>query len=237
MSVQSLSLLEQHFYPCLIPLAHEMYVKNSDELKNVQLCSFLQEMDNQERTLQDKPTNARITLEELAEEKCRVEIINRSICQILFDPVGGGFGAIFGGLMGGPIGAALMGGIVGLGAHMFVLENRARRHSAMDAGRPRINRMISKIEKIKEKKLNLDHTIDPNQLNIAEDYLQRKVDRYNFLKSTTLTGSYNSSSLGFTHTYYDRDGNYHISGTIQTHHPYRVANGTVYETRTHHFNQ
>ena len=31
MSVQSLSLLEQHFYPCLIPLAHEMYVKNSDE--------------------------------------------------------------------------------------------------------------------------------------------------------------------------------------------------------------
>ncbi|WP_068469946.1 hypothetical protein [Candidatus Protochlamydia phocaeensis] len=236
MSVQSLSFLEQNFYPCLIPLNHEMYVKNSSRLKNVQLCEFLQEMDNQERAIQNKPAEELLTDEEKGEAMCRREIIDRSIGQIIADPIAG-FGGGLLGLALGPIGVLTFGGLSTVLSHSIALNSSAKKHSGMDAGRPRINRLVQKIERIREKKMNLDHTTDQNQLNIAEDYLRRKVDRYNFLKNITPTGGGSST----TYAHYDKDGNYHIQGAVNVINEQRIDYGnhiqTTYTTKTHNLNQ
>lgn len=179
-----LSLLEHCFYPCLIPSDDEMFVKNADGLKNVPLCPFLRDMDEQEHVIQtiyegDLP---RATQEQREDFECCNKRFDRRIRQIVVDSSAG---AILSGLAlaaaAGPI-LVLGCGVLGVVAvHMRVLDWVAREHGGIDAGRPRINRLARKIENIIEKQQHLDHTADADQLNKSRDHFQKKVDRYNLL--------------------------------------------------------
>ncbi len=227
--MNNLSFLERHFPPSLIPNDNEMYARNAKELRGVKLCPFLKEMEDQEISLQgriksyrESDANHPLTLEEEGEKKSQIEIIARKNLQLKWDSLVGGSAAVIGGIMGGVIGLTILGGGMSIGTHMTVLLNSSMKQSAMDSGRPRINRLISKINKINNKFNDLDITCDITQLTLAQRYFQIKVNRYNFLKEEIPTAQFRSMSSpnGFVNTFvwYDNNGNAHsdIHGVVNT---------------------
>jgi hypothetical protein len=167
----------------------------------------------------------------------QLEITGRGVKSILINPLSGGVGALIGGLIGGPIALIASAGVCALGSHMVVTYDSASYHSAMDAGRLRIDRLVDKINQINQIFFTLDNTSDQNQLNHAKNYFQMKVDPYNFLKEVTLTGGRLSNSHTNVVNYYDKDGNAHAIGTLTSTNQQNFGSMTRNTTTTYDINK
>lgn len=225
--------------PSLIPSSSDMFVKNADDLKNVELCEFLQGMDNEEQRIQILSSEEIATEEERNEYETRIQVGERVIHQIGADILGGIGGAVFGNIFLGPVGSIIGAGSM-LGIFNKAVTNRkTARECGMKMGMPRLERLSDKIEQIKDKTLNPDSSTDLKQLNIAEKYLEKNFKYYSNLNAKAvpyvewgMNGENNSKIT----TYFDKNGKAYNNGKFTSHTTREIGNTIYHKYETTHFN-
>ena len=222
--------------PSIIPASRDMYVKNAPELKDVKLCDFLQEMDDEERRIGTLSEEDIVTREERDEWRTRLQLGERLMHQIGSNILGGSICAFAAGGFG-PMGVIIAGGCGAALSNKAVTNYMTAKEKAMRLHEPRLNRITDKIKAIKNKMLNLDESADLNQLNIAKNYLKGKFKYYSEAARKAPSDVYYGDTYGnAVHVSFDKYGRTYHNGKFESRTEQVIGDTVFVARRTTHYN-
>jgi hypothetical protein len=214
-----------------------MFVKNSDELKNVELCGFLQEMDDEEKRIQNLLPTEIVTQEENDEMKTSTRVMEKVVYKIGYISAGVLFGSIYGGIfygVRGAIGTGVFGGFMG---NKLATNVASAKDCGMQIGNARLERLSNKIKNIEER-LKLNSSADRKQLNLAKIYLIEKFKYYYDLNTKArpyYEWGFNAENDSKITTYFGKNGDAYHNGKLTTHTTQLIGNTVLHKYETTQF--